>query len=153
MYLASKAVRHKPYGDFQFLPIPTHYWKDLSVDYVTGLPISANWKSNTYDSILVIVNWLTEMVYYKPVKITLDALGLAEVLLDVVLQYHGLPDSIMTDKGLLFTSKFCQSLCYFLGIKQRLSTVFYPETDGQTERQNNTIEVYLQAFVNLEPNN
>ena len=65
--LASKAVRHKPYGNLQQLPVPTHHWKDLSMDFVTGLPQSADWRGDGYDSILVIVNWLTKMVHYEPV--------------------------------------------------------------------------------------
>ena len=150
--LASKAVRHKPYGDLQSLPVPTHRWKDLSMDFVTGLPISTDWKGDSYDSILVIVDRLTKMVHYKPVKITIDAPGLAEVIIDVVVCHHGLSDSIVTDRGSLFTSKFWSSLCYFLGIKRRLSTAFHPQTDGQTERQNSTMEAYLRAFVNFEQN-
>ena len=82
--LASKAVRHKPYGDLQALPVPTHRWKDLSMDFVTGLPVSTDWKGESYDSILVIVDRLTKMVHYEPVKVTIDAPGLAEVILDVV---------------------------------------------------------------------
>ena len=54
--LGSKAVRHKPYGDLQSLPTPTHRWKDLSMDFVMGLPISTDWKGDSYDSILVIVD-------------------------------------------------------------------------------------------------
>ena len=68
------------------------------------------------------------------------------------MRHHGLPDLIITDQGLLFTSKFWSLLCYFLGIKQRLSTTFYQQINGQTERQNCMIEVYLQAFVNSEQN-
>ena len=151
--LASKAVRHKPYGDLQALPIPTHRWKDLSMDFVTGLPVSTDWKGKSYDLILVIVDRLTKMVHYEPVKITIDAPGLAEVIIDVVVQHHGLPDSIITDWGSLFTSKFWSSLCYFLGIKKRLFTAFHPQTDSQTERQNSTMEAYLRAFVNWEQNN
>ncbi len=56
--LASKAVCHKPYKDLQSLPVPTYRWKDLSMDFVTGLPISADWKGDSYDSILVIVDRL-----------------------------------------------------------------------------------------------
>ena len=141
--LGSKAVRHKPYGNLQSLPTPTHRWKDLSMDFVTGLPISTDWKGDSYDSILVIVDWLTKMVYYELVKVTIDAPGLAEVIIDVVVRHHGLPDSIISDRGAIFTSKFWSSLCYFLGIKRRLSTAFYTQTDGQTERQNSTIEEYL----------
>ena len=124
--LASKAVRHKPYGDLQSLPIPTHRWKDLSMDFVTGLPILTDWKGDSYDLILVIVNWLIKMIHYELVKVTIDASGLINVIIDIVMRNHSLPDSIVTDRRSLFTSKFWSLLCYFLGIKQRLSTAFHP---------------------------
>ena len=92
------------------------------------------------------------MVHYEPIKVTIDTPGLAEVIIDVVVRHHGLPDSITTDRGAIFTSKFWSSLCYFLSIKRRLSTAFHPQTDGQTERQNSTMEAYLRAFVNFEQN-
>ena len=113
------------------------------MDFVTGLLLSTNWKSDSYDLMLVIVDQLTEMIYYEPVKVTIDTLELAEVIIDVVIWHHGLPDSIVTNRGSLFISKFWLLLCYFLGVKRRLSTAFYPQTNGQTERQNSTIEAYL----------
>ncbi len=113
------------------------------MDFVTGLPVSTNWKGETYDLILVIVDQLTKMVYYEPVKVTINALALAEVIIEAVVQYHGLLDSIVNDQSLVFTSKFWSSLCYFLGIKCRLFTVFYSQIDGQTKRQNSTMEAYL----------
>ncbi len=87
------------------------------MDFVTGLPISTNWKGDTYDSILVIVDRLMKMVHYEPVKVTIDGPGLTEVILDVVVPHYGLPDSIVSDQGSVFTTKFWSSLCYFLGIK------------------------------------
>ena len=87
------------------------------MNFITGLPISTDWKGESYDSILVIVDRLTKMVYYEPVKVIVDALGLAEVIIDVVVRHHSLPDSIITNRGSFFTSKFWSSLCYFLGIK------------------------------------
>ncbi len=60
--LASKAVYHKPYGDLQSLSVPTHWWKNLSMDFITGLPISTYWKGDSYNSILVIVDQITKMV-------------------------------------------------------------------------------------------
>ena len=92
------------------------------------------------------------MVYYKPVKITIDALGLVKIIINVIIRHHDFPDSIITDWGLFFISKFWLLLCYFLDIKWRLSTAFHPQTNGQTERQNSMIEAYLQAFVNFEQN-
>ena len=122
------------------------------MNFVISLPLSADWKGNTYDSILVIINCLTKIVHYKPVKVTINTLGLAEVIINVVVRHHGLPDSIIRDQGAIFMSKFWSSLCYFLGIKRRFSTAFHPQTDGQTKEQNSTIKAYLCAFVNWEQN-
>ena len=93
------------------------------------------------------------MVHYEPVKVTIDPPGLAKVIIDVVVRHHGLPNSIVIDRGSLFISKFWSLLCYFLSIKRKLSTAFHPQTDDQTKRQNSTIEAYLRAFTNIEQNN
>ena len=76
------------------------------MDFVTCLPLSVDWKSDSYDSILVIVDYLIKMVYYKLVKVTINAPRLEEVIIDVVIQYHGLFDSIINNRGAIFTSKF-----------------------------------------------
>ncbi len=122
------------------------------MDFIIGLLVSTNWKGETYDSIRVIINRRTKMVHYEPVKVTIDAPGLAEVIIKTVVRHHDLSDSIIRDRGSVFTSKFSSLLYYFFGIKQRLSTAFHPQIDGQTERQNSTIEAYLRAFVNFEQN-
>ncbi len=93
------------------------------------------------------------MVYYEPVKITINTPGLAEVIIDLVVHHHGVLESIVTDQDLLFITKFWSLLYYFLSIKKKLSTAFHPQTDGQTKRQNSTIEAYLRAFVNWEQDN
>ena len=84
---------------------------------------------------------------------TITAPALVEVILNIVVRYHGLPDSIISNRGSVFTSKFWSFLCYFLSIKRRLSTAFYLQTDGQTEWQNSIMEAYLRAFVNYEQDN
>ena len=119
------------------------------MDFVTGLSILSDWKDNSYDSILVIIDKLTKMVHYEPVKVSINALGLVEVILNVVVWHYGLPDSIVINKGLLFTSKLWSLLCYF---KQKLLIAFYLQIDGQIKRQNSIIVVYFQAFVNFEQN-
>lgn len=128
--LASKAIRHKLYGDLQSLQIPTHCWKNLPTDFVTRLPLSTDWKGETYGSILVIVDQLTKIVQYKPVKIIIDAPSLSEVIIDVLVRHHGLPNSIVSDYGSDIISQFLVLFCYFFGIKRLLSTAFYPQTDG-----------------------
>ncbi len=120
------------------------------MDFTTSLLISTDWKSDSYDSIQVIIDRFTKMVYYKPAKVTINVPGLAKVIIDVVMRHYRVPESIMMDRDLLFTSKFWFLLCYFLRIKRKLSTDFHPQTDGQTKRQNSTMEAYLRAFVNWE---
>ncbi len=90
------------------------------------------------------------MLHYKPVKVMIDRPGLAKVMIDVVMRHHGVPESIVTNRSLIFTSKFWFLLDYFLGIKKKLSTTFHPQTNGQIERQNSTIEACLRVFVNWE---
>ena len=110
--LASKAVRHKPYENLQSLPVPTHRWKDLLINFVTGLPILTDWKGDSYDSILIIVDWLTKMVYYKPIKVTIDASGLAKIIINVVVRHHGLLDLIVTNGG--YFSPWSSGHCYVI---------------------------------------
>ena len=98
------------------------------------------------------VDSLTKMVYYELVKVIIDAQRLVEVIIDVVIRHHSLPDSIINDRRAIFIFKFRSSLCYFFGIKPQLSIAFYLKTDGKTERQNSIIEAYLRAFVNWEQN-
>ena len=121
-------VQRQSNTSFMVICIPCLYQfsdRDLSIDFVMGLPISTDWKRESYDSIIVIVDWLIKMVYYELVKMSINALELAEVILDMVIQYHGLPDSIVTNQSSFFTSKFWSLLCYFFKIKQRLSIAFY----------------------------
>lgn len=70
------------------------------------------------------------MIYYKAVKVTIDASALVKVIINMVVQYHGLPDLIISNQSSVFNLKFWLSLCYFLGIKHRLSTTFHPQTDN-----------------------
>ena len=62
-----------------------------------GLPVLTGWKNESYDLILVIIDRLTKMVYYKSVKIIINVPGLTKVIIDVMVQYYSLLDSITTD--------------------------------------------------------
>ena len=88
------------------MPIPTHYWKDLLIDFVMGLLILTDWKKDNYDSIFAIVNQLMKIVHYKPVKVIIDAPGLAEVIINVIMRHYNLLNSIITNQRSLFTLKF-----------------------------------------------
>lgn len=91
-----------------------------------GLPISANWKIDSYNLILFIVNQLTKIVHYEPMKVTIDALGLAKGIINVVVHYHRVLELIITDQGLPFTSKFWYLLYYLLEIKKAIYSFSAP---------------------------
>jgi transposase InsO family protein len=76
--------------------------------------------------------------------------GLAELFLTNIFRLHGLPETVVSDRGPQFASRFWKHLCHALKIEPRLSTAFHPETDGQTERVNAIMEQYLRAYVNYQ---
>ena len=100
--------------------------KDFLIDFVIGLLLFADCKNDNYDSILVIVNCLTKMVHYKLVKVIINAPKLAKVIINMVVQYYDLLDSIINDCRAIFMFKFWSLLYYFFDIKKQLSIIFYP---------------------------
>ena len=85
---------------------------------MTNLLLSANSKSDNYNSILVIVNRLTKIVYYKLVKLTINTLKLAKVIINMIVQYYNFANSIIGDRGAIFTFEFWFLLYYFFTIKR-----------------------------------
>lgn len=120
------------------------------MDFMICLPLSVKQKNDNYDAILVMIDYLTKIVYYKPIRTRIDITSLAGIIINMVIRYHGLSESIISDRNLLFILKFQSLLCYLLGIKWKLSTTYHLQTNHQTERQNSTIEAYLCIFVNWE---
>ncbi|KJZ73068.1 hypothetical protein HIM_07452 [Hirsutella minnesotensis 3608] len=119
------------------------------MDFITDLP-PVRCEKKIYSSILVVVDRLTRYARYIPVSSRISSDGLAEVFLRDIFKHYGMPDGIVSDRGTLFTSKFWATFCHLLQCKRRLSTAFHPQTDGQTERINQTIEQYLRTFCNKE---
>jgi len=111
--------------------------------FVVGLP-----ECEGYDAIWVVVDTLSKMRHFVPCQTTIDALGLAELFLLEVVRLHGLPSTIVSDRGPQIASTFWQQVCSRLGIDRTMSTASYPQTDGQTEWMNASIEQYLRVFVN-----
>lgn len=123
------------------------------MDFVIGLPVSTNWKGETFASIFFNINQLIKMVHYEPLKVTINALGFAKVIIDIVIRYESLPNVIISNCGSVFTFKFWSSLSYFLRVKKRILKAFQPWRNGQTKQQNSIMETYFQAFVDYEQKN
>ena len=113
------------------------------MDFVTGLPRS----QRGYNSIWVIVDRLTKSTHFLPVKTTYGVAKYAQIYLDEVVRLHGVPVSIISNRGTQFTSRFWKALQEALGTRLDLSTAFHPQTDGQSERTIQILEYMLRACV------
>ena len=94
-----------------------------------------------YDSIGAVVDRLTKVAHFIPVKTTYTKI----VYMTRIVCLHGLPRTIVSDRGTQFTSKFWYHLHETLGTRLEFSTTFHPQTDGQTERVNQILEDMLRA--------
>ena len=96
-----------------------------------------------HNSIWVVTDRLTKYAHFVPYKEESTAEDLAYTYLREVACQRGSPRSVITDRGTTFTSKFWASFMAQLGTKHKMSTAYHPQTDGQTERLNQTLEQYL----------
>ena len=142
----TKAPRDKINGLLVPLPIPQQRWKDIGMDFITGLPLS-----ESFNCICTVICRLSKERHYVPCHWGDEGTSSEEVvwiLLWNVYRLHGLPCSITSDRDPRFISTLWKSLCKRLKIKANLSTAFHPQTDGQTERANQDIERGLRTYCN-----
>ena len=123
--------------------VPEWKWDNISMDFVGALPKTVK----GFDSIWVIVDRLTKSTHFVPVKTGMYVAKLAEIYIEQIVRLHGIPSSIVSDRDPRFTSKFWESFQAALGSKLRLSLVYHPQTDGQTERTIQSLEELLRACV------
>ena len=135
-------------GLLQPLPIPNNKWEQVSMDFIMPLPKT----KKGHDGILVVVDKLTKMSRFIPMNTTDSAKDIATLFMNEIVRYHGLPISIVSDRDAKFTSLFWKCLWKLLGTSLNMSTSFHPETDGQTERMNRTLEQMLRSYVNYKVN-
>jgi RNase H-like domain found in reverse transcriptase/Reverse transcriptase (RNA-dependent DNA polymerase)/Integrase zinc binding domain/Chromo (CHRromatin Organisation MOdifier) domain/gag-polyprotein putative aspartyl protease len=132
-------------GLLQPLPVPNYRWQQVTMDLITQLPRT----KKGHDAIVVFVDKLSKYNYYEPTTTNVTAPELAEIFFRTVVRRHGVPESIVSDRDPRFTSMFWQCLWKKLGTKLAMSTAYHPQTDGQTERANRTLEDMLRSYVDL----
>jgi len=115
--------------------IPEKPWVHISADFITKLPLAQG-----YNSILVVVNWLTKIVHFISTMEKTSVEELARLFRDNMWKLYRLPKSIISDRGPQFVVGVMQELNRMLGIKSKLLTAFHPQIDGQTERVNQELE-------------
>ena len=115
--------------------VPEKPWVHILADFITKLPLAQG-----YNSILVVVDRLTKIVYFIPTTEKTSAEELARLFRNNMWKLHRLPKSIISDRGPQFAVGLMKELNEMLGIKSKLSTVFHPQTDRQTKRVNQELE-------------
>ena len=118
-------------GLLQPLPVPEWKWEVISMDFITGLPMT--WRQ--HDSIMVVVEKLTKVAHFISVKSTHKTDDIAKIFMKDIFKLHGLK-GIVFDRDVKFTSNFWKGLFAYLGTKLNFSTAYHPQTDGQIERVN-----------------
>ncbi len=141
----SKAPRHRSFGLLRPLSIPSRPWGSIVMDFIMDLLII-----KAKNSILVVVDRLTKMARFTPCSKLITIEDIAQLILDEIVRLHGLIEEIVSDRGPQFASKFWRHLFELLGVDIRLSSTFHPETDGQTERTNQTLEQYIRCTMSYQ---
>jgi IS30 family transposase len=136
-----KAEHQRPARLLQPLKIPEWKWEEIGMDFIVGLPHT----QARYDSIWVIVDRLTKVDHFIPVKTTYSGAKLAELHMSRIMCLHGVPKKIVSDRGSQFTSKFWEKLRESMETKLNFSSAYHPQADGQTERTNQILEDMLSA--------
>ena len=129
-------------GKLKLSEVPKKPWTHLTVDFIMKLPIVARKDVN-----LVVYNRLFKIMHFVVMIERMSVEDLVKLFRDNVWKLHGLPESVVSNRGSQLAVELTRELNRMLGIKTRLSTVFYPQTDEQTEQMNQELEQYLRFFV------
>lgn len=133
-------------GLLQPIATPDQAWEVVTMDFIVSLP-----KSGGQDTILVVIDKYTKYCHLLTFQHPFTATQVAQRLLDSVIKLYGPPKSIITDRDKIFTSLFWIELFTKMGTAANLSTAYHPQTDGQSERLNQCIEMYLRCLTSHKP--
>lgn len=144
----TKCSNKKPMTNPQILETPGRRWGSISMDFIQGLPET----EDGHDTILTFVDRFSKRPHFVPCKSNVTAVDVAHLFHHHIFKHHGLPDSIVSDRDPLFTSKFWTELMSILKVQLKMSTANHPQTDGQTEVMNRIVEDYLRVYCNFRQN-
>ena len=140
---AVKPSQQVPAGLLQPLPIPHRPWEVISIDFVGPLITTKDY----YNAVLVVIDKFSKMGHFIPTTTTCTSEKAARLLINHVIKLHGLPTSIISDRDSRFTAGMWKEVFDALGVKLGMSSSYHPQTDGQTERLNRTLEAGLRAYA------
>ena len=139
--IRNKGSKSRAWGLLKPLSVPERPWKMISMDFIVELP-----RSEGFTTIFVVVDRLSKMAHFLPMRGTPSASETARMFIKEIVRLHGVPANIVSDRGVQFTSRFWRALCEALNIGLSFSSAYHPQSNGQTERTNQTVEQYLRCF-------
>jgi transposase InsO family protein len=145
----TKAKRQLPFGLLHTLPVPTRPWQMVACDFVGPLPKS-KYRGVVFDYLITFTCAHSKQCHLIRWHTTGNAEQFADVFFEAVVRLHGLPEVFVSDRDKLFTSNFWKGLQKRLGVKAGMSTAYHPQTDGSSERTNQTVMQVLRAFVEFQ---
>ena len=146
--MQSKPQHHKPYKSLKQLPIPEQPWNSIFMNFIEKLPSSSG-----FNTILVIVDWLTKQVIFILAHDTITSIDLAHLFILHVFSKHSVPSYVISDRGSEFVSNFFWSLGTALDMRLHFTLDYHPESDGQTKYTNQTLKQYLYIYCNYQQDN
>ncbi|CDJ62042.1 Similar to Transposon MAGGYgagandpolgenehomologues, related [Eimeria necatrix] len=138
---ASKSINQKPAGLLQQLLIPSRRWAHVSLNFITDFPLT----TTGHNSFLVMVDSLSKMAHIVLAKKSFTAADTVELLADRLIRYHGFSEKLISDRDPPFQADLWQQLCHRFN-KRAMSSSYHPQSDGQTERVNRTLEQKLRTY-------
>jgi hypothetical protein len=133
-------------GLLQPLSIPSEVWSDIAMDFIEGFS-----KVGGKSVILTVVGRFSKYAYFIPLSHPYSASSVARAFFENIVRLHGVPCSIVSNRDPIFTSIFWKELFNQAGVKLLLSTMFHPQTDGQSKVVNHTIAMYLRCLAGNRP--
>jgi Integrase zinc binding domain/RNase H-like domain found in reverse transcriptase len=119
-------------------------FKTVAMDLITDLP-----PSDGFNAIFTITDHdLTKATVFIPYNKTIDTLNATQLYTKHVFPYYGAPRKIISNRDPRFTADLAKELCRLLDVKQNISTVYHPQTDGQSECLNQWLEQYIHIYTN-----
>jgi hypothetical protein len=141
-----KSEHLHPAGLLMPLPVPSAVWADIGLDFVEALP-----RVNGKTVILSVVDRFSKYCHFIPLAHPYTAASVAQAFFTDIVCLHGIPQSIVSDRDPVFTSTFWRELMRLMGTKMHMTSVFHPQSDGQTEAANCIIVMYLRCFTGDRP--
>ena len=141
--------RHQTHGSLQPLLFPPRPFHTISIDFILALPIS----EEGHDCALSVTDKFSKAITLIPGKIAWGGKIWAEMLLDrLCLMLWGLPRAILGDRDRRWVGQLWEGIFEALDVHLLYSTAYHPQTDGQSERTNATVEIALRYYLATLPN-